>query len=71
MTHTATKITAGEYSYRGFEIEHYPEIKAWNIFEIVPHTWDETKTMREYVQTWNTLRECKDWIDWAIENPMK
>ena len=68
MTHKATKINSGEYAYRGYEIEKNEEINCWNIYAIVPYTWDENETMREYVQTWNTLKECKSWIDWAIEN---
>jgi len=69
MTNQVTKVDAGHYVLGTYEIEYSPEIKAWNIYEAIIEPgavgWC-IGTDRDYVQTWNTLRECKSWISKAI-----
>lgn len=60
MKLTAKKIGYKCYQMDRFEIEYNEVAKAWSVFEIVPCIWDETKTDREWVTMWNTLRECKE-----------
>ena len=62
MDHTATKIGYKHYQMDRFEIEYNEVAKAWSVFEIVPSIWDDTKTDREWVTMWNTLRECKETV---------
>lgn len=63
MTHKATKNHAGNYTYRGFNIQHshqeitelYGKSSAWHI------------TSKELSETAETLSEAKQTIDFWID----
>ena len=58
MTHTATKVRPGHYTYRGYKIENMQmwdnDCKFWN----VTAPGDDDACASE-----NTLRSCKNLID--------